>query len=690
MKRLSCFLLLAALPHLATAARTITHEDVWLMKRLGNPAVSPDGKWVVVSVSEPAYDEKDQASDLWIVPADGSARARKLTASKSAESSVAWSPDSRRIVFSARREGDEAAQLYVMDVAGGGEAARITQVWGGASSPKWSPDGKQVLFSSTVYPGAKTDEDNRKRDKDAKARKYNARVYDSFPIRYWDRWLDEKKASLFVQAVEAGALATDILAQSKIAASAGFSGVMGDSGEEMRGVWSPDGKGVVFAATTDRNRSAYAFTHQHLFQAPVPGGELKQLTQGEDRYTNPQFSADGKTLFALAEAAGDGMSYHLDRLVRFGWPSLADGSAARTVVTPKFDRSVSDYSVTPDGATAWLIAEEHGNDKLFRVPAAGGEVTEAKGKGGVLSGLDIASKSGTIVAKWESAVSPPEVALIAESGPRQLTGFNTARAHDIDWAPVRHFWFTSTRGRKIHNLLVTPPGFDEKKKYPLFVVIHGGPASQWKDQFVIRWNYHLLAAPGYVLLLTNYSGSTGFGETFAQSIQGDPLAGPAQELIEAADHAIKTYPFIDASRQAAGGASYGGHLANWLEATTTRFKCLISHAGLVNLESQWGTSDGIYHREVANAGPVWEQGPVWKEQNPIRKAMKFKTPILVTVGERDFRVPLNNSLENWSVLQRMQVPSKLIVFPEENHWVLKGENSRFFYQEVQAWLKKWL
>ena len=212
----------------------------------------------------------------------------------------------------------------------------------------------------------------------------------------------------------------------------------------------------------------------------------------------------------------------------------------------------------------------------------------------------------------------------------------------------------------------------------------------YRDQFVVRWNYHLMAQPGYVVLMTNNTGSTGFGEKFSQEVQGDPLLGPGNELNEAADEAIAKFPFIDGSRQAAGGASYGGHLANWLQATTTRYKCLFSHAGLVNLESQWGTSDVIYSREVSNGGPVWEQGKVWKEQNPIRFAKDFHTPILLTVGERDFRVPMNNTLENWSVLQRLQIPSRLIVFPDENHWVLKGENSRFFHEEVRKWLDRYL
>jgi dipeptidyl aminopeptidase/acylaminoacyl peptidase len=218
----------------------------------------------------------------------------------------------------------------------------------------------------------------------------------------------------------------------------------------------------------------------------------------------------------------------------------------------------------------------------------------------------------------------------------------------------------------------------------------------WRDSFVVRWNYHLLAAPGYVVLLTDYIGSTGYGEAFAQAIQFDPLRTPGEEIVAAADEAIRLFPFIDAARQAAGGASYGGHLTNWLQATTTRFRCLVSHAGLIDLASQWGTSDTIYGRELTNGGPVWEQGPVWREQSPILLAGNharktgWTAPMLITVGENDFRVPLNQALENWALHRRLQIPGKLIVFPDENHWILKGENSRFFYNQVHAWLAQWL
>jgi dipeptidyl aminopeptidase/acylaminoacyl peptidase len=272
-----------------------------------------------------------------------------------------------------------------------------------------------------------------------------------------------------------------------------------------------------------------------------------------------------------------------------------------------------------------------------------------------------------------------------------LTDFGQDPLKPLALSQAEHFFSARTDGSKIHSILIRPAQFDARKKYPMLVLIHGGPHIMWRDAFFLRWNYHLIAQDKYVVLLTNYRGSTGTGEKFAQEIQGDPFKGPTADLALAADDAVRRFDFIDAKRQCAGGASYGGHLANWIQGVnTTRYRCLISHAGLVNVEAQWGSSDVIYGREVNAGGPVWQQGPVWREQNPIRFAGAFKTPVLVSVGELDFRVPMNNTIEYWSTLQRQQVPSKLIVFPDENHWILKGENSKFFYAQVSAWLAQHL
>lgn len=671
----------------AQERHTITHEDLWLLPRVGAPLTSPDGRFAVFSVTEPSYAKDESISDLWIVPTDGSVGARRITADKPSESGAVWSPDSRRIAFSAKRGDDKQAQLHVLDLARGGEAQRASRLSTGAAAPSFSPDGTHLLFTSRVYPDSKTDADNERLTKEDEERKYKARVYTSFPIRAWDKWLDDKQTRLFVQKIgEQGA--HDLLAGSALVKLPGYALSEGGS------AWSPDGKSIVFSASRNRDRSAWSFTNSDLWQVAIDGGEPRRLTGPEesdaaDSYGNPKFSRDGRTLFATITPRTERV-YNASRIAVFEWPSLR----ARGRIELPEGRDVASFDIAPDGRSVYITAEDAGQEKLYRASADGGLAKlVAAPKHGVYAGLSIGgTRSPVLIANYESATEPPEIVRLDVDGKasRRLTSFTLEKSAKLDLAEVENFWFDNARGQRIHSMLVRPPNFDAAKKYPLLVLMHGGPHTQWRDQWVLRWNYHLLASQGYVVLLTNYVGSTGFGEPFAQAIQGDPLKGPADDINQAADEAIKRYAFIDAGRQCAAGASYGGHLANWLQGTTTRYRCLISHAGLVNLESQWGTSDIAYSREAGNGGPVWEQGAVWREQNPIRLAANFKTPVLVTFGEKDFRVPVNNGLEYWAALQRQKVDSRLIVFPDENHWVLNGENSRFYYKEVQDWLGRFL
>jgi dipeptidyl aminopeptidase/acylaminoacyl peptidase len=547
-----------------------------------------------------------------------------------------------------------------------------------------------LLFTSTVYPGALDDEANKKIAAERKAQKYRARVYDKFPIRHWDRWLDDTQPHLFVQGLGPGSKARDLLAGSKLVRERGFAGVATNSGEEFNATWTPDGAAIVFVASVNRDVAAYANSNTQLFLVYAEGGEPRQLTGGSKSAGDPEFGPDGKALYHHVSIEND-EAYNLTMLAKLDWPA----ARAPRLLTASFDRSVGNFGFSPDSKTIYLLAEDAGHEKLYSVPADGGEVRVAVDlKNGVYTNLAMpeASAEPVLVANWGSAISPSEIVRIDPAAGRHqaLTSFNAERAAAIDWQPVREFWFSSKAGKRIHNLIALPPRFDENRKYPLLVLVHGGPAGMWRDEITYRWNYHLLAQPGYVVLLTNFTGSTGFGEKFARDIKLDPFIGPSAEVNEAADEAIRQFKFINGERQAAAGASYGGHLVNWLQATTTRYRCLISHAGLINLESQWGTSDSIYHREVNSGGPHWEGARTWREQNPIKFAKNFRTPILLTVGENDFRVPLNQTIENWSVLQRMRIPSRLIVFPDENHWILKAENSRFFYREVHAWLAKYL
>ena len=687
--RLLCTLCLFVLsvPLQAAAQRAITHEDLWLMPRVGAPVASPDGLYAVYPMLEPAYTKEEEVADLWLVPTDGREPPRRITSGKGGESDPAWSNDSRQVAFAAKRGDDKQPQIYVIDLARGGEAQRATRISTGAQMPRFSPDGARLLYVSSVFPGSRNDVDSERLAKEEKERKYKAHTYTSYPVRDWDKWIDGKQMHLFVQRIgeQDG---RDLLAGSRLIQMPGFD-LDKDSAR-----WTPDGRSFVFAASRNRDRSAWSFTNADLWQVPVDGGEPRRLTgpdqpEAADSWSRPRFSRDGRTLFAIVRPLTERV-YNANRIGIFDWPSMQD----RGRIALPDGREIVEFDVAPDGRSVDLLGEDAGQVKRYRAAAREGvaELIDTP-EHGMYADLSIGgTRSTTTIATYQSATEPPEIVRLDDNGRshRALSSHARSRVAALDLPAAETFWFTNTRGQRVHNLLVRPPAFDPRKKYPLLVLMHGGPFSQWHDAWVLRWNYHLLSAQGYVLLLTNYVGSTSEGEAFAQAIQGDPLKGPADDVNAAADEAIRRYAFIDANRQCAAGASYGGHLANWLQGTTTRYRCLISHAGLVNLESQWGTSDGSFDREVMAGGPVWEQGAVWREQNPIRLAANFRTPVLVTFGEKDFRVPLNNGLEYWTALQRQRVESKLIVFPNENHWVLSAENSRYFYKEVQDWLAHYL
>jgi dipeptidyl aminopeptidase/acylaminoacyl peptidase len=672
------------------AKKPITHETLWMMKRVGAPVASPDGRWAVYAVMEPSYEPDKAVSDLWLVSTDGQGSPRRITNTKAPESDVTWSRDSAQIAFATKREGDEVEQIYVLDLRNGGEARRVTEVSTGATHPQWRPDGKAVLFESFVYPNALDDESNKKAAKEHKDRKYNVRTYEHYPVRYWNQWLDERQPTVMVQSLEAGAKAKDILSPSTFAHTAGFTGQETDTGVTLHPIWSPDGSEVVFTATTERWNSAFTHVGYHLYRVNAGGGaEPQVLTPAPGRYADAVFSPDGKSLYFAYEIQ-DAEVYHLSRLQRLAWPAGEPKSVA-----PDFDRDAERFALTPDSRTVYLLVPEAGKTNLYKVAADGGKPTLViEPASGGYTALEIPDKAAKtlLIGSYGSSVSPAEVVRIdvARKSHTNLTHVDTAAAAGIDWQPPQHFYFTSAKGRSIHNMLVLPPNFDPGRKYPMFTMIHGGAASNNPDQIGLRWNYHLLAAPGYVILLTDYTGSTSFGEKFAQAIKLDPLKTPGEEINQAVDEAIKRYPFIDASRMCIGGASYGGHLANWMEATTTRYRCIVSHAGEVDLTTQWGESDGNYGRELTNGGPPWEGNPVWREQSPITYGANWKTPMLLSIGERDFRVPLGNTLENWATLQRMKVPSRLLVWPDAWHWILKPEDSRHFYEEVQQWLGTYL
>ncbi|TVS13133.1 MAG: S9 family peptidase [Wenzhouxiangella sp.] len=692
-------LLVLVLTFAAAAAdepkRAITHEDLWLMPRVGGPTVSPDGRLAVVSVHHPAYDEDDAESNLWLLHTDNSKPPRQLTFSTGGEAHVAWRPDSRAIAFSARRNGDDPPQIHVLDLAAGGEARPVTFLSTGAQRPVFAPDGERIAFTSSVHPDAMDDADSQRIQEEEDARDHHVLTYTGFPIRNWNTWLGERQPRLFVQTIGQSE-AVDVLAGSDLVARPGYDGVRSAGSSQLQPVWAPDGESLIFVASHNRDRFAFDRTHTDLWRVPAGGGEPERLTgedspEGADSWAHPSFSPDGNTLFALRTPRSEYV-FNATRLAAMNWPEMSD---EREIVLPE-TRTAGGYAISPDGSEAFLLGQDAGRVRIFRGDTAGGEARPAfEQEAGVYGGLSIsadADQSPVLLASYQKANRFAEVVRVEldEGGHEALTDFTAEGMAELDLAPVEHFWFVSEAGRSIHNMLVRPAGFDPDKQYSLLVLMHGGPHTMWTDSPHLRWNYHLLAGNDHVVLLTNYKGSTGFGQDFARAIQNDPLRGPAEEINQAADVAIERFVFIDGDRQCAGGASYGGHLANWMQGSTDRYRCLISHAGLVNLITQWGTSDAVYHRELNLGGPPWEIPEVWLDQNPLMYADQWQTPALVTIGKKDERVPLANVLEYWTALQRQQVESRLLVYPDEDHWIMSGPNSRHFYGEVAEWLERWL
>jgi dipeptidyl aminopeptidase/acylaminoacyl peptidase len=662
--------------------RVISHEDVWLMHRIGDPALSPDWKQAVFSVTEPSYDSAETVSDLWIVPTDGSAGPRRLTASKGAESGAVFSPDGKSLAFTAKRDGENADQVYLLPIDGG-EARRITTISSGASSPQFRPDGKAILFQTMLWSGARSLEDQDRLAAREKERKDTARAYDTFPVRFWNFYLDGREPAILVQELSAATPA--VIAVAPLRGSFNPTG----GGENLSPVWTPDGTGIVFQATANRERAMSEETETALYLVPASGGSPRRLTPPGASFTDPRFSPDGRSLYAHeSRNATDKQIYFVTRLARMTGPEWN----AISVLSAGWDRSVGGFTVGPDSRNLYFEAEDEGLLKVFRISAEGGapETVYAPAAGG-LSALDAAGE--VIVAKYSASTDPGQIGRLDPATRKftPLTRFNQDRLAAIHLPAAEHFWFTAKNGKRIHSVLVPPPTIEPGKSYPLVVFPHGGPNSMSADAYSLRWNYHLLTSPGYYLLMTNYTGSTGFGEKFTDDIERDVLRGPALEILEAIGEAAKKHPQIDLTRQAAMGASYGGYLMNWFNGTTTQFRCLVNHAGAVNNESQYGVNDGGLSRELRMGAPIWETGKgQWFDQSPIRYSSKWKTPTLITQGEVDYRVPLSESMTTFKLLQRLKVPTRLVLFPDEGHWVLKGPNSRRHMEEVLAWLGKYL
>jgi dipeptidyl aminopeptidase/acylaminoacyl peptidase len=649
----------------AQAKHPMTFDDLIKLHRVGGAAISNDGKWVAYSVSTPDVDANRSVSNVWIVSASGGTPTQVSEGGR--DNSPAWSPDGKTLAFLSARDGNSQVYLLSMD---GGEAKKLTKLSTGADLFHWSPDGKTIAFTSSVYPDCADDACNAKRDEEKEKSKVKARLYDHLLYRHWDHWSDGKRSHLFVVSVDGSAPARDLTPKADYDIPPDQRGAASDFN------FSPDSAEICYTAVTDKVEATS--TNGDLFLVPVSGGESKRITTQPGFDGNPVYSPDGRYIAYHAQLTA---GYESDR-----WRvMLYDRQSGKNenLTESSFDRSASDLAWSPDSKTIYFLAENETLQPLYAMEARAG-ATPKKLLDGFNAEFAFSGDSKTLVTTRTSLVMPSEIFVSSgdDSGLKQLTHTNDAILAQVEMNEPESFWFEGADGTKVEAMLVRPPQFSASQKYPLLVLLHGGPQTMWSNAWGYRWNAQAFSGAGYVTLMINRRGSTGFGQKFTDEITDDWGGKAYVDVMKGIDAAIAKYPFIDKSRLAAAGGSYGGYMADWLATHTDRFKAIISHAGVYDKTSMYATEE-LWFEEHDEQGTPWGAPENYKKFSPSTYASdlgKYKTPTLVIAGERDFRVPYTQSLEFFNTLQRQGVPSELLIFPDEGHWVLKPQNAQLWYK----------
>jgi dipeptidyl aminopeptidase/acylaminoacyl peptidase len=682
MKKLSLacglFLALFTLPfasHAQTSSkRAMTFDDMIKLHRLGGATISEDGKWVAYSVSTPDLEANRSIGNVWIVSASGGEAIQVTQGGR--DSSPAWSPDGKTLAFLSARDGN--SQVYLLSMEGG-EAKKLTRLSTGADLFRWSPDGKTIAFTSSVYPDCNDDACNAKRDEEKEKSKVKARIYDHLLYRHWDHWFEGKRSHLFVTPADGSGSSRDLTP------GADYDVPPDQRGETSDFSFSPDSREICYTAVTDKMEAIS--TNGDLFIVAVTGGESKRITTQPGFDGNPVYSPDGRYIAYHAQLTAE---YESDRwrVMRYDRQSAKNEN-----LSENFDRSAAQLAWSPDSKTIYFLAENETLQPVYAMEARAGETPKI-----VLDGFNaefaFSGDGKTLVTSRTSWTMPAEVFVSAGdgSGLKQLTHANEAILANLDVNPAEKFWFDGAEGTKVEAMLVRPPDFDAAKKYPLLVLLHGGPQTMFSDAWGYRWNAQVFAAAGYAVLMINRRGSTGYGQKFTDEITNDWGGKAYVDVMKGTDAAIAKYSFIDKSRLAAAGGSYGGYMADWLATHTDRFKAIISHAGVYDKVSMYATEE-LWFEEHDEQGTPWGAPENYKKFQPVTYAGdlgKYKTPTLVIAGERDYRVPYTQSLEFFNALQRQGVPSELVVFPDEGHWILKPQNAQLWYRTFLDWLAKWV
>jgi len=666
-------LLLTAAP---AAAKGLTIDDMLAMRRVGDPAVSPDGKRVAFSVRDTDLDANRGRTDVWLAATDGSS-VTQLTTHPDNDGAPQWSADGAWVYFVSSRSG--SSQVWRIR-PGGGEAEQVTRLAADVNSFKVFPDGKHLVLAVEVWPDAKSITESAKRDEERAKSKVKAQAFDQLMFRHWDHWEDGKYSHLFVwTAPEAGGKADAAIDLTP--------GQLTDSPTQPFGGMdevsiAPDGKTVAFVARVAGRENAWRTGTDAFIVASDGRSKPVDLTAANPAYDfSPTFSPDGKSI-AVRMMKRAGFEADRERI------AVIDVATRKLrVVTEAWDRSAASLAWSADGKTIFTDADNVGNHSVFAIDVATGAARLLVDKG---SNTAPSPAGDRLVFLRDALRSPGELysAKLDGSDVKPLTHFNDARVKAITWGEPEQFSFKGAKGDTVYGYVIKPAGFAGGKA-PVAFLIHGGPQGSFGDHFHYRWNPEVFAGHGFGVVMIDFHGSTGYGQAFTDAISGDWGGAPYDDLMMGLDAALAKYPWLDGSKTAALGASYGGYMINWINGKTDRFKALVCHDGNLDERMAYYATEELWFPEWEHGGVPWEKPEGFTKHNPIDFVKNWKTPTLVIHGGHDYRVVETQGMATFTALQRKGVPSRFLYFPDESHWVLKPQNSKLWHEEVLAWIDRY-
>ena len=651
--------------------RPLSVEDLWSIKRIGSPTLSPDGRTACAAVTSYDMEKNEERRELWLFPADGR-RPRRLTAGDK-DSDPVWSPDGKWIAFAAKRKDDEEAQVYVI-APDGGEARRLTAISTGALALRWFPDSRRIAFVSWVWPDLATEAAQAKRRKERKDAKVKAHVSERSEYRFWDHWLtDGREPHVFAADIASGRH-RDLLAGTGLA-------LQPWEPSAMHYDISPDGREL--AVTVDPAPEPKMMHETDIVVVSLVSGRHRTLTAESGLGdAHPRYSPDGRHIVWN--------SYNLKRAFNDqGRLTLYDRRSGETRrLVPRLDRATGRHTWSPDGAQLYVTVEDRGRHHLCRLGLRDA-LPAPVAAGGVIEGFALSRDGHRIVFDRATLSHPPALFAIDSDGQgeRPIESLNRALLGRVRLGATRELTVKGWRGEPVQVWVTYPPGFDPKKKWPLLHSIHGGPHAAHTDGWHFRWNTQVFAGYGYVVVGVNYHGSSGFGQRFIETITGDYGVRELADTEAATDFMLRER-YIDRDRLVAAGGSYGGYMVAYMNGQTDRYKAFVCHAGCYDWVSMMATDGYLFFAKELGAFH-WDNPARVMKQSPHHYARRYKTPTLVIHGELDYRVPATQALQYYNTLRARGIAARLAYFPDENHWILKPQNSRLWYREFFGWIKRY-